>query len=328
MAERCCDTGSHSWLLDRRAFLRSAGTLAAAAAASGLPSRPAEAQSGEVRLTWHGQATTVIETAGKTLLVDAFFGQHPAGVPSRAPDLLLLTHGHGDHFGITLELLDRFPSLKLAGHSELVRNLVAFKLAPPGQIIDVNRGGRLVAGRVVAHGAGATPPASPFPDVGVEEIIVVPADHSSSLFLPPNRVPPAQGGGTLATGGEALGYVIRLRSGFTLYHAGDTNVFEDMRLIRERFRPDLALVPIGGNFTMDPVDAALATADLLKPRFVIPIHHPEGAPPGSINPALYGRPEAFVRALGPRQDITVVIPARGQTVRLTGAGPTARVELV
>lgn len=325
--QHCCGVEPRGFSLSRRAFLRGAGALGMAAALSELRWPPAEAQTGEVKLTWFGQATSRIEAEGKVLFIDAFFGQHEAGVPTRAPDLLLLTHGHGDHFGITLKLLTDFPTLKLVAHSEFVRNLVAYKLASPGQVIDMNKGGKLVQGRV-AQGFGTPTPASPFPDVGVQEILMVPADHSSSLFLPPDRVPPAQGGGTFVNGGEAVGYVIRFKNGFTLYHSGDTNVFEEMRLIGERLRPDLALLPIGGNFTMDPVDAAYAVANLLKPRHVIPIHHAEGAPPGRIGPALYGKPDAFVQALGPRQDPKVVIPARGQTVRLTGAGPTARVELV
>ncbi len=299
-----------------------------AALLSGLRWTPAAAQPGEVRLTWYGQATTKIEADGKVVFIDAFFAQHEAGMPTRAPDLLLLTHGHADHFGMTLKLLNDFPTLKLAAHSEFVRNMVAYKLVPPGQVIDWNIGGKLSSGRTVSHGPGATPLGSRFPDVGVQEIIMVPADHSSSLFLPPDRVPPAQGGGTFVNGGPAVGYVIRFKNGFTLYHAGDTNVFEGMRLIGERLKPDLALVPIGGNFTMDPADAAAAVANLIRPRYVIPIHHTEGVPPGRINPALYGKPDGFVQALGPRQDITVVVPIRDQTVRLAGAGPTARVEIV
>ncbi len=212
----CCETASLPGRLSRRAFLRGAGTLGMAAALSGLRWTPAEAQPGEVKLTWYGQGTTRIEAEGKVLFIDAFFTQHEAGVPTRAPDLLLLTHGHADHFGITLKLLTDFPTLNLAAHSELVRNLVAYKLATPAQVIDVNRGGRLVPGRTVASQQGL-PPARPFPDVGVQEIVMVPADHSSALFLPPDRVPPAQGGGTFANGGEAVGYVIRFRNGFILY---------------------------------------------------------------------------------------------------------------
>jgi L-ascorbate metabolism protein UlaG (beta-lactamase superfamily) len=323
----CCGVESQGWELSRRALLTGAGALGLASALADLRWTPAEAQSGEVKLTWYGQATTKIETEGKVLFIDAFFAQHEAGAPTQAPDLLLLTHGHEDHFGITLKLLSDFPNLKLAAHSEFVRNMVAYKLAAPGQVLDWNIGGKLFQGRTVSHGPGATPLASQFPDLGVQEIVMVPADHSSSLFLPPDRVPPERGGGTFVNGGPAVGYVIRFKNGFTLYHAGDTNAFDGRRVIGERFKPDLALLPIGGNFTMDPADGAYAATELIKPRYVIPIHHAEGAPPDRINPALYGKPDGLVKALGSRQDIKVVIPVRGQTVRLTGAGATARVEL-
>lgn len=327
MEHHCCDIGSTVSGISRRSFLRGIATLGVVAAFSALPWSSAEAQSSEVKLTWYGQATTKIETEGKVLFIDAFFGQHPAGVPKEAPDLLLLTHGHPDHFGITLQLLADFPNLKLAAHSEFVRNLVAYKLAAPGQVIDWNIGGKLFHGRTVSHGTGATPPASQFPDLGVQEIIMVPADHGSSLFLSPDRVPPGRGGGTFVNGGPAVGYVIRFKSGFTLYHAGDTDAFEGMRLIGERFKPDLALVPIGGNFTMDPADAAYAVGNLIKPRFVIPIHHAEGAQAGTINPALYGKPDGLTKALGPRKNLNVVVLQRGQSVRLTGAEAKARVEI-
>ncbi len=325
MENHCCQ--SHVSGISRRSFLRGTAALGIATAFSALPWGSAEAQSGEVRLTWYGQGTTKIEAEGKTLFIDAFFAQHEAGTPKQAPNLLLLTHGHADHFGVTLKLMSDFPELKLAGHSELVRNLVAYKLAQIEQMIDLNIGGRLFQGRTVSIALGTAPPASQLPDLGVQEIIMVPAVHSSSLFLPPDRVPPERGGGTFANGGEAAGYIVRFKNGFTLYHAGDTNVFEEMRLIGERFKPDLALVPIGGNFTMDPADAAYAVTNLIKPRFVIPIHHPEGAAKGTINPAIYGKPDELIKALGPRKNINVIVPQRGQVVRLSGAGPKARVEI-
>ncbi|HEV8343686.1 MAG TPA: MBL fold metallo-hydrolase [Candidatus Binatia bacterium] len=327
MGNHCCGIDSHGAGISRRSFLRGTAALGVVAAFSALPWEPAEAQSGEVKLTWYGQGTTKIEAEGKTLFIDAFFAQHEAGTPKQAPNLLLLTHGHADHFGVTLKLLSDFPELRLAAHSELVRNLVAYKLAPIEQMIDLNIGGKLFQGRTVSISFGASPPASQLPDLGVQEIIMVPAVHSSSLFLPPDRVPPERGGGTFVTGGEAAGYIIRFKNGFTLYHTGDTNVFEEMRLIGERFKPDLALVPIGGNFTMDPADGAFAVTNLIKPRFVIPIHHAEGAAKGTINAAIYGNPDELIKALGSRKNINVVVPQRGQAVRLSGAGAKARVEI-
>ena len=71
--------------------------------------------------------------------------------------------------------------------------------------------------------------------------------------------------------GEPAGFVVELENGFRIYHAGDTNVFGDMALIRDLYRPDLAMLPIGGHYTMDPVGAALA-AELLGVTDVLPIH--------------------------------------------------------
>ena len=84
-------------------------------------------------------------------------------------------------------------------------------------------------------------------------------------------------------GGVAAGYMVRLPSGYTFYHAGDTAVFSDMELFSELYRPELAFLPIGDLFTMDPAQAALACR-LLAVRSVIPIHW------GTF-PALTGTPE-------------------------------------
>jgi L-ascorbate metabolism protein UlaG (beta-lactamase superfamily) len=77
--------------------------------------------------------------------------------------------------------------------------------------------------------------------------------------------------GTTLYLGEPVGFVVELENGLRVYHAGDTDVFGDMALIRERFRPDVALLPIGGHYTMDPAGAAIA-ADLLGVAHVLPIH--------------------------------------------------------
>ena len=91
-------------------------------------------------------------------------------------------------------------------------------------------------------------------------------------------------------GGEPVGFIIKLENGFTIYHTGDTNVFSDMKLISDYYKPDLLLLPIGGHFTMDPKEAALATK-LVNPKYAIPMHY------GTF-PPLKGTPEEYKEALG------------------------------
>ncbi len=116
-------------------------------------------------------------------------------------------------------------------------------------------------------------------------------------------------GDRIVYGGEAAGYVVTLEDGRRLYHAGDTMVFGDMRLIAELWQPDVAILPIGGLYTMDPEQAAYA-CELLRVRTVVPGHH------GTF-PALTGTPEALRAALERRGVRTLVrAPAPGQTVEV------------
>ena len=89
----------------------------------------------------------------------------------------------------------------------------------------------------------------------------------------------------------AAPFILELENGFRLYHMGDTGLFGDMKMIGERYHPDLLLIPIGGHFVMDPKDAAYATRELLKPKFALPIHY------GTI-PQLAGTPAEYQQALG------------------------------
>jgi len=111
--------------------------------------------------------------------------------------------------------------------------------------------------------------------VGELEITMVNALHSCGI----------RDGDQIIYGGEACGYIIRLPGGFTMYHAGDTAVFGDMKIIGELYAPDLALLPIGDLFTMGPREAALAIR-LLNVRHVVPMHF------GTF-PPLVGRPETL-----------------------------------
>jgi L-ascorbate metabolism protein UlaG (beta-lactamase superfamily) len=93
------------------------------------------------------------------------------------------------------------------------------------------------------------------------------------------------------SGGEPVGYIIEMENGFKVWHMGDTGVFGDMRLIGDMYRPDLVLIPIGGHFVMNPVDAAMAVREMIRPRFALPIHY-------GTTPVLRGTPAEFNAALG------------------------------
>jgi L-ascorbate metabolism protein UlaG (beta-lactamase superfamily) len=108
-------------------------------------------------------------------------------------------------------------------------------------------------------------------------------------------------------GGEPCGYIIELENGFKIYHAGDTGIFADMKFIGEYYRPDLALLPIGGHFTMDPADAAYAVRNLLKTKTVIPMHY-------GTTKLLKGTPTAFKKALaGSSTRVIVMRPGETRT---------------
>ncbi|HZV25613.1 MAG TPA: MBL fold metallo-hydrolase, partial [Acidothermaceae bacterium] len=126
------------------------------------------------------------------------------------------------------------------------------------------------------------------------------AEHSAGDWNPDGGVPLYLG--------EPVGFVVELENGFRFYHSGDTAVFGDMRLIRDLYRPDLAILPVGGHYTMGPREAALAV-ELLGVEHVMPIHY------GTF-PILAGTPDQLRSELALRglQDVTVHDPAPGGTV--------------
>jgi len=197
-------------------------------------------------ITWYGHACVEVKTpGGKTILIDPWFGNPKSPKPAAAVtacDLLLVTHGHSDHFGDALALASRLRPTWPAIH-EL--SLWLARRLPGGAdaVTGMNKGGTFAFG-----------------DIGVT---MVGADHSAGDWNP--------GAETTLYLGEPAGFVIRLENGFTIYHAGDTNVFAEMRFIGELYRPNLALLPIGGHFTMGPREAALAV-ELLGVDAVAPIH--------------------------------------------------------
>ena len=220
-----------------------------------------------MRLTWIGHGTFLLETpGGRRLLLDAWVEHNPAA-PQAAKarvaerlDAILITHAHGDHIQDALSLA-RATGARVVAIFETAAWLRA-KGLPDAQVVDGNHGGTV--------------------DLGGVRATMVPAVHSCGIL----------DGETMVYGGEAAGYVLTLEDGRRLYHAGDTMVFGDMRLIGELWRPEIAVLPIGGHYTMDPEQAAYA-AGLLGVRTVVPGHF------GTF-PLLAGTPEALRHALAAR----------------------------
>ncbi len=196
----------------------------------------------QTRITWLGHATVLIQTAkGTNILIDPFIEQNPKypkgyELPSKI-HYVLLTHGHGDHIS------DVVPVAKKHGSTVVAIYELADYVKEQGveKTIGMNLGGT-----VQLDDATAT---------------MVDAKHSSG----------AQDKNGTHYVGIAAGYVIAAPGGPVIYHAGDTNVFGDMRLIAELYQPEIAILPIGGHFTMSPKEAAFATR-FVGAKTVLPIH--------------------------------------------------------
>ena len=184
-------------------------------------------------------------------------------------DLILVTHGHNDHY-LDAPALARLNNAPVWAPAGLAQSMQTLGILPPAQANRMNK-----SGSIAPFGPGV-------------RITMTHAEHSSELVW---RNPQTDKDET-HVGGEPCGFSIEFENGFKLWHLGDTGVFGDMRLIGEMFKPDLLLVPIGGGqFVMNPVDAATATRDLIKPRMALPMHY-------GTNPFLVGTPAEFSRALG------------------------------
>ncbi len=228
-----------------------------------ISSPPLHAQDGQVEVLWLGHATVRITSVeGKVIVIDPFLKKNPK-TPAKYKDLsaigkvdaILVTHGHGDHVRDLKELAAMTGATVVAPY-DFAWNTNALGITDASKSIGMNKGGT-----VAPLGRGI-------------KIHMVPAEHSSSVdLLAFGLLEKASGQARMLDGGPSVGYVIELENGFKIYHSGDTHVFGDMALIREFHAPDLALVCIGGHFTMGPEGAAYALRKLLKPKQVIPIHY-------------------------------------------------------
>lgn len=264
--------------------------LAACSTALPAPGAPGgTAEAGRTELIWLGQSTFRITTpGGKVIVTDPWLRTNPLTPAAwKQPeafgriDVLLVSHGHFDHIA-DAPLLAQHYNVPLRAPGDLNQTLTTLGVLPAALLPRMNKGGTI----------------EPVPGVKVS---AVRAEHSS-IYVWRN---PASGRDETHPGGEAVGWLIELENGFRIYHAGDTAAFGDMRLIGERLKPDLALVPIGGHFTMDPAEAAWAVKELLRPKAVIPMHY-------GANPLAKGTAQAFVEAMGTTSAVKVIVAEPGR----------------
>jgi L-ascorbate metabolism protein UlaG (beta-lactamase superfamily) len=247
---------------------------------------------GRTELLWFGQSASRIKTpGGKMILLDPWITGGPKVPPmyknnlaAIGPiDVLLVSHAHVDHLGDSPEVA-KTNNIKLYGPADMVTSMTTLGMIPAELGWRFNKSGQVI----------------PAPGI---KVTAVNAEHSS-LLLWKN---PATDKMESHAAGEAVGFIIELENGFKIWHMGDTGLFGDMKLISEYYKPDLVLIPIGGNFTMGPADAAYALRNLIKPKMVIPVHY------GS-NPMAKGTLAEFQAAMK-GSPIKVITMTEGQTVQ-------------
>ncbi len=224
----------------------------------------------DVGITWLGHASVKItSTNGRVILIDPWIDGNPE-CPIKVDDLdrvdyILVTHDHFDHVGSTVDIVKKKGGIVIANVETAMR--IAEEVPKENVIFDGT--GMNIGGKVELDGI---------------KVVMVEAFHSSRT-------------------GSPCGYVISLEDGTTVYHAGDTGVFYGMKLIGEMYPLDLAMLPVGSVFTMDPYQAAWALK-LLSPRKAIPMHY-------RTFPIIEKDPTAFLsyaKELAPKTEVVVLKP--------------------
>jgi L-ascorbate metabolism protein UlaG (beta-lactamase superfamily) len=226
-------------------------------------------------LTWLGHASFRLDTpGGKRIYVDPWFDNPKCPENEKDPDrcdAVAVTHGHSDHTGAVIDLTKKLGPMPIVAMVEL-KGWLKQQGAETDDVPGPNKGGTVEAAGV--------------------KFTLTNAFHSSS----------SDDGDYL---GEAAGIVVELEDGKKVYFAGDTCAFSDMQLIGRLHSPDLAVLPIGGHFTMGPQEAALA-CELLGAKRVVPCHY------GTF-PLLSGTPDEL-RQHAPNVQVEAVEP--GGTVQI------------
>jgi L-ascorbate metabolism protein UlaG (beta-lactamase superfamily) len=238
----------------------------------------------ETTITWLGHATFHIVTpGGAKILIDAWVDTNPAcpdtwkqRVHAEGIDAIFVTHGHFDHIADLIALAGA-TGATIVGQFD-VTGWLASKGIPEDRLLGFNKGGTVEIAGVRATMTHAT--------------------HSSTF----------NDSGVIVPMGAEAGYVLRMANGFTIYHTGDTAVTADMQIIGDLYRPDLAILPIGDHFTMDPRQAAYALK-LIRPKYAIPEHY-------ATFPLLSGTPAALREHMNEfGVDAEVIALAPGESIQ-------------
>ncbi len=182
------------------------------------------------------------------------------------PDNILISHGHPDHIGDSLSLYNP-DKTKIVSNIEICTWLMSKSIS---NCVPLNIGGSFVDKEI--------------------QITLVEAIHSSSIVA----------GDQVLYGGLAAGLIIKYKEN-VLYHFGDTEIFENMKLIEKRFKPQIGLIPIGDTMTMSPSTAASACNDFFNFTTIIPMHY-------STFPMLKGSPDEFIKLLRNKGAVKVLMP--------------------
>ena len=225
-----------------------------------------------MQITWYGHSAFRLDFSGNAVLIDPFFAGNPAFTADpreamRGVKHVVLTHGHGDHVGDTLEIAKQNEATVTANY-DLCMWLAGKGLA---KFNPMNTGGTT--------------------DLGAFTVTMVRADHSS---------------GDIKDGmpiylGNPCGVIIKAQGEPTVWHLGDTDIFSDMALINELYRPEIGLVPIGDRYTMGARTAALACKRFFQFEVVVPCHY------GTF-PVLDQTPDKFIAEMDSN---VVVVPEVG-----------------
>jgi L-ascorbate metabolism protein UlaG (beta-lactamase superfamily) len=231
-----------------------------------------------LKIKWLGHSGfRIISPNGKVLYIDPWL-EHPKTPPGAKPvteaDIIVVTHGHFDHLGNTVEIAS-LTNAKVITNFE-VSLFLKSKGLNESSLFGINK-----SGSVSVDGITFT---------------MVHAEHSSGIT----------DGDRVIEGGSAAGFIIKFENGYTIYHTGDTGLFSDMKTIGRIYKPKLLMICIGGYYTMDPLEASEAVK-LVKPKIVIPMHY------GTF-PILSGSPDKLKKLLGKTIKTKVVALEPGEVL--------------